>query len=539
MSLRSQWPTIPAGLCDAEVAVYDTLLEALKNRAVKGLKPPHLVVITDLAKDYDDLMAMVLLAELHRLGLVELEAFVANLEPARRRANFGRGALDLLGLQSIPIASGTKGTEKPYNLNDYEFEDCAFMGPQNRENFEAGESLLKRVCQRAVDENRKITLILLSSLMDISQFAHKHRQLLEDAVDRISIQGGVYRDKKGHLKADNLAANNHFSLDHAMHFTKFIQDTNIRTTVYTKVAAFATKIYADFFAELADTGHPLGIHLRKTQLAQDVNFYKATMTEGTRFRPFMTQQWFLKNRSTWFTNHSEDPAVEPYPPGTGREISDRCCGIRCPCSARWGWRRCPRHRPCSKAGHRGRCMPCYWRVSQREHTRREGRCWCLRRADGDRHQSSGEGIVIGFATKLNMMRTVHRRGRQFLIRPSRIPYIFPSGAFDIASCIRKRGERAARQQWQARQFLHDLYSSAGCFAQWVPQTCGINGLRHSYPPCVPSCRPRVWDEFFSPLITGSEWLFRPHDSVQKQPDMNPILMLSKQEPKEVPNEYPS
>lgn len=314
MWLSNEQPSIPADLCDAEIAVYDTLLEALKNRAVKGTKPPHLVVITDLAKDYDDLMAMVLLAELHRLGLVELEAFVANLEPAWRRANFGRGALDLLGLQSIPIASGTKGTEKPYNLNDYEFEDCAFIGPQNRENFEAGESLLKRVCQRAVDENRKITLILLSSLMDISQFAHKHRQLLEDAVDRISMQGGVYRDKKGHLEADNLAANNYFSLDHAMHFTKFIQDTNIHTTVYTKVAAFATKIHADFFAELADTRHPLGIHLRKTQLAQDVNFYKATMAAETRFQPFMTQQWFLKNRSTWFTNHSDNPAVEPYPP---------------------------------------------------------------------------------------------------------------------------------------------------------------------------------------------------------------------------------
>jgi hypothetical protein len=314
MSLLGLWPKIPAGLGDAERQIYQTLLNTLKNRIVRGQKPPHLVVITDLAKDYDDLMAMVLLAELSRLGLVELEGFVANLMPAQKRARFGRGALDLLGLRGTPIAIGTVGSARQHKVNDYEFKKCSFMAPPDPAAYEQGEDLLLRIFGKAVEESRKITLVLLSSLMDISEFAHKYPNLVRNAVERVSVQGGMYFDK-GILKADSSAANNNFALDHAMHFTKYIQDNDIPTTVYTKVAAFATKIYSEFFGQLAATGHPLGIHLRKTQLAQDVNFYTDTMDEKTRFRPFMTQRWFLTNKSTWFTEgHSEDPEVEPYPP---------------------------------------------------------------------------------------------------------------------------------------------------------------------------------------------------------------------------------
>jgi hypothetical protein len=64
------------------------------------------VVITDVAKDYDDLAAIVVLKELHRLGYVRLEAFIVNLKPARKRAIYLRAALDSLGLQDIPVGVG-------------------------------------------------------------------------------------------------------------------------------------------------------------------------------------------------------------------------------------------------------------------------------------------------------------------------------------------------------------------------------------------------------------------------------------------------
>lgn len=87
-------------------------------------------------------------------------------------------------------------------------------------------------------------------LMDISKFSLKYPDLVKNTVDSISIQGGVYFEN-GTLKPDNLVANNNCSPHHATHFTKYIQDNNIPTTVYTKVAAFATKLYSDFFEELS------------------------------------------------------------------------------------------------------------------------------------------------------------------------------------------------------------------------------------------------------------------------------------------------
>ncbi|KAK8202040.1 hypothetical protein M8818_005565 [Zalaria obscura] len=60
---------IPKGLSVEEQDVYVFLLRVLNARKTDGTKPPHLAVISDLAKDYDDLGAMVVLKEAHRLGL--------------------------------------------------------------------------------------------------------------------------------------------------------------------------------------------------------------------------------------------------------------------------------------------------------------------------------------------------------------------------------------------------------------------------------------------------------------------------------------
>jgi hypothetical protein len=61
-------------------------------------KAPGVVVITDLAKDYNNLAAIVVLKELHCLGFVHLKAFIANLEPSHKRAIYRQAALDSLSL---------------------------------------------------------------------------------------------------------------------------------------------------------------------------------------------------------------------------------------------------------------------------------------------------------------------------------------------------------------------------------------------------------------------------------------------------------
>jgi hypothetical protein len=72
---RAAWqepgaPRIPPGLpTEDERECYRRLIRVRMNRGLQGQSPPEIVVITDLAKDYDDLSAMIVLKELHRIGL--------------------------------------------------------------------------------------------------------------------------------------------------------------------------------------------------------------------------------------------------------------------------------------------------------------------------------------------------------------------------------------------------------------------------------------------------------------------------------------
>ena len=305
---------IPHGLSDTEITYYQTLINLVK--ANRSRKQPHVVVITDLAKDYDDLAAMVVLKELHRLGVIKLLGFIANLMPAEKRAQFGRGALDSLGLEDIPIAKGSSGfptsARRKHDELPYEF-DCDFMATDGRvDEQKGGDHLLLKLCQEARESDNKLTLLLISSLEDIYTFSRTNPNDLKGAVSNIVLQGGYTITKEGKLKPDESANNNRYDLDAAKSFHAFMDENHIRSTVYTKIAAFATPLTSDLFAEMAETNHPLGKHLRKVQVEQDLSFYKKASEEDPRdrFAPFMDKEWFLKNKTGWYeAKHDKDEAL--------------------------------------------------------------------------------------------------------------------------------------------------------------------------------------------------------------------------------------
>ncbi|CZR64403.1 uncharacterized protein PAC_14301 [Phialocephala subalpina] len=306
---------LPSGLLAEECSIYDTLHGVLQQRTNVGEKAPKLVVITDLAKDYDDLAAMVVLKELHRLGLVELRGFVANLMPAHRRALFGRGALDSLGLQYVPIAIGLRASPNDHKELPYEF-GCSFMPPEeNKDSLENGNVLLRRLCDAAKEENEKLTFVLLSSLSDIFHFSEEYQDL-QDVVSKVFLQGGYTVNPL--LKPDFAAANNKFDPDAANGFHKFMYTHNIPSAVYTKIATINTPTLAKLFDDLGATGHPCGQHLSKVRLIQDEVFYDGACSPNP---PFFDQRKFLHIKTTWFDTHAEtDPlpekgdfeAIRPY-----------------------------------------------------------------------------------------------------------------------------------------------------------------------------------------------------------------------------------
>lgn len=311
---------IPKVLRYGEGLVYHELLQVANQRKATGVPPPQVVVITDIMKDVDDLVAMVLLKDLHRLGLIALKGFVANLKPARTRALAAKGALNTLGLSNIPVGVGSDAEvidvgKPPHKIREYEFDMCPFMAPKQT-HLEDGSDLLTRLCKDAKRTGKKLTFLLISGLRDINKFAKAHPDLLAATAEKFVLQGGYRVDEKGgDLIAAEDAANNSFDIVAAREFHHYMAKRAIPSVSFTKVAAFATDIPEQLMIDLEETGHPVGKYLRKAQVFMDVAFYESSCSPDPtkRFRPFMDQKWYLMNKSNYY--QTPHPEGEPLPVG--------------------------------------------------------------------------------------------------------------------------------------------------------------------------------------------------------------------------------
>jgi hypothetical protein len=296
---------VSSSLSQEEQQIYEILSEVKRTHPVA--QPRKLVMITDLAKDYDDLAALIVLKELHRLGFIQLLGVIANLYPAEKRADFGRGALDLLDLKDIPIARGTDGTvDYKRKLEAAFYGDPAITG---KPDFEEGKDLLDRIFSNAEREQEKIHLLCLSSLQDIVEYMNENEDRLSKTLASVHMQGGNFV-KDGRLLPDDKAANNYFNFEAATRWHQFLQDHDIRSYTYTKIAAFAVPLTTKLFKDMEASRHKIGVYLRKTQVEQDKTFYATACDPKKRFAPHLDQTWFLKNRTTWCKSHTVD---EPFP----------------------------------------------------------------------------------------------------------------------------------------------------------------------------------------------------------------------------------
>jgi hypothetical protein len=312
-------PRIPTGLTREEGAVYETLIKVVEDRSFKFSKDsidrvPNIFGITDLAKDYDDLAALLCWKELRRLGVVRLKKFVANLMPARKRALFGRGALNHLGLKDIEIGVGSVGdVKRVHDELSHEFKNSdAFIADPDTV-LPEGQDLLREAFSQAAESNEKLTLVLISSLMDISTFAKTDPEILKNGLSNVVLQGG-YRVIDGILTADLSAQNNKFDTDGAAEFHAFMQENQIESAAWSKVVALKTPISETLFKMLGDSQDPLGEYIHEAQKHQDQNFSKPCFgPKKGRFAPHMTKEWFIAEKTNWLAaGHEPD---EGYPEG--------------------------------------------------------------------------------------------------------------------------------------------------------------------------------------------------------------------------------
>jgi len=174
----------------------------------------HIILISDIGQDNDDEMALLLLSELERRREVKVEAVIANLLPANRRAALARGTLDLLDMYNVPVGIGSDGgSDKHTDTFSHHISDGMtgidyfsepweqvqqlekVMGTDEElamsEKFHIydGQKLLVNKLSSAAEKS--INLVLISSLKDAAMLLRSHEQLFLAKIKTVTIMGGM------------------------------------------------------------------------------------------------------------------------------------------------------------------------------------------------------------------------------------------------------------------------------------------------------------------------------------------------------------
>jgi hypothetical protein len=285
---------------------------------------PRILVYTDIEQDYDDLLAVIFLAEMHRLGAIELAGFVANHHPARQRAEFLRTVLHLLGHPTIPVAVGTDGRQHPkdhptdfyYGLKNKTFREAKWNKPKpgqkDEDVFQSGEKLIKTL---AGQNKAPLTVLLISTLQDIGEFFDAQKKtdegkaFLRNKFHKFVSQGGytVKEEPAGESGSAGKAAtqtkvvmeptagmmNNDFHIERAKSYTNGLAELGLPSDAWSRNAAKAARLPGTFMEGLFQYG-PIGAHLQWLWKRQEFKFYWDPF--HWPHRPFLGVPWYLNTR---------------------------------------------------------------------------------------------------------------------------------------------------------------------------------------------------------------------------------------------------
>ncbi|KAK4197145.1 hypothetical protein QBC40DRAFT_309310 [Triangularia verruculosa] len=288
-----------------EYRYYEVLQNVVRSR-FPDMKP-RILVITDIEQDYDDLLAIIFLSEMHRMGAIELAGCVANHHPAEKRAKFLRTTLDCLNLQDVPVAIGTKGAsdivshapDLYYGLKNRRFtEKAETMAPIK------GQDLIDFLADQSGKSTtsgglpiQKLTVLLISSLQDISEAFARWKGVAggsfpTDKFETFISQGG-YKFAEGVLWPEMGMMNNKFHRHAAKNYTRTLQSCDLKSDAWSREAAKKARLEGSFFQKLFQLG-PISAHLEWQWLRQEFKFYYDPLNDP--YMPQLDLGWYLSTR---------------------------------------------------------------------------------------------------------------------------------------------------------------------------------------------------------------------------------------------------
>lgn len=223
---------IPCDLPENLKAVYRTLLRR-ENDADKAKPPVVIVTTTCFGSPYtsDFLLALTILKELRRLGLIKLRGIAVNVVP---------GKLGFQGLSEYAIGSFLKKLGLDVSIV-YE------TGSENN-------TFLFRLLQTACKEGEKVTLLCLSSPLGMVEFLKKYPIVLSHSLagGRVVFQDGYPADLTSNWLNHRPGSNERRA---GPNFYKFLMEKKIPSIVFDRdiTREFRVPLTAKMFDNNANT----------------------------------------------------------------------------------------------------------------------------------------------------------------------------------------------------------------------------------------------------------------------------------------------
>jgi len=241
---------VASGLCCAPRFKHVT---SIKNESIGA----PVIVFTDIGRDVDDEMAMVLLSALKRKQMLNPLAVITTLSPERERANLARGSLDSMGMADVPVGVGSRGGVAPgVDLEVYEAEHSR----SSPSIFESGMELACQVLKFVPPKS--VQILCLASLTDVASLIKNHTELFTEKVKEVVVMGGVMPMETSDTLTPDSAYNNNCDLPSARFVYDRCQEYGVPTVTLSRWAAYGCPMRPALLDELAKTKHSVAVNIR-------------------------------------------------------------------------------------------------------------------------------------------------------------------------------------------------------------------------------------------------------------------------------------
>lgn len=313
----------------------EAIVEELKNpgpnnRRVKAAK---IIVFTDVGRDIDDAVLLVILAYLHKIGVAKVLLVVANVKPSETRAKAAKFIFEDMGAPEVPVAYGTDGTEENFPLHCHEFKGV--LEPNGA--ILDGKVSVVDALETLEKRGESCCVIVVASLRDLSKLIKEHESLVKNTVSSIFFQGAWEVDgesqKARTLIPDMTVINNDYDREATTHVYDWLRQGTISTYTATRHSAFKAPIGSHVFREAAVKGSPVARYIYNAFGEQERKFYNQAAEEDPekRFRPHLDKRWYT-NRTGWpAANGDKLPETfEDIQPFIRMTLYDVAAGLICP-----------------------------------------------------------------------------------------------------------------------------------------------------------------------------------------------------------------